>query len=51
MSIFKRGKKTDPNDPAGAEAVAPEETVEPASTGAEVDETSGVETDDTHVGR
>lgn len=47
MSIFKRGKKTDQND-AGADAVAPEETVEPASTGAEVDE--AVEADATSSG-
>jgi hypothetical protein len=47
VSIFKRGKKTDPNDPAVAETVAPEETVEPAGTGAEVDDTSGVESDTT----
>jgi hypothetical protein len=41
VSIFKRGKKTDQHDEAGAEAVAPEETVEPANdTGAEVDSTS-----------
>jgi hypothetical protein len=45
VSIFKRGKKTDQTD--ATEAVAPDETVEPASTGAEVDQTGGDETDPT----
>ena len=43
MSIFKRGKKTDQTD--APEAVASDETVEPANTGAEVDQASGDETD------
>ncbi len=51
MSIFKRGKKTDQHDEAGAEAVAPEGTVEPANdTGAEVDATGGAEADSTSTG-
>jgi hypothetical protein len=47
VSIFKRGKKTDQDDAAAAEAVAPEETVEPAGTRADVDEAGEREADAT----